>query len=60
MYSNEIEKILLKSNNIIHATLYKSIIDNSPQIKEIKYDSCNDTFQIWTHDGYHWVFHVCK
>ena len=55
MYSNEIEKLLKLRNYLISIQEYLEII-KSPQIDHIKYE--NDTFYIWTNDGYNFTLKI--
>ena len=55
MYSNEIEKLLKLRNYLISIQEYLEII-KSPQIDHIKYE--NDTFYIWTTDGYNFTLKI--
>lgn len=49
MYSEEIQRLLELRNNFISYKEYVQII-KSPQIDHVKYE--NQTFKIWTTDGY--------
>ena len=57
MYSNEIEKLLKLKNYLITIQEYLEII-KSPQIDHIKYE--NDTFFMWSNDGYKFTFKIKK
>lgn len=58
MYSWEIDNVIKEHGYHIPSYLYEEIILSSPQIHEIKYDSCGDTFRIRTKDNYNWTFFV--
>ena len=49
MYSYEIQELLELRNYYVSVKEYMEII-KSPQIDHIKYE--NQTFKIWTNDGY--------
>lgn len=53
MYSYEIENLLKLRNYLITVQEYYKIA-NSPQIDHIKYE--NDTFFMWSNDGYTFKF----
>lgn len=55
MYSYEIEKLLKLKNYLITVQEYYEII-KSPQIDHIKYE--NDTFFMWSKDGYSFKFRI--
>ena len=59
MYSWEICNELEKYNYLIPSEIYKEICD-SPQIKNIKYESFGDCYELYTNDGYYWKFRVIK
>lgn len=58
MFSYEIQELLQKNNFTIKHDMYSSICLSSPQIDRIKYDSYNNNFQMWTSDGYYWIFSI--
>lgn len=60
MYSYEIDQILKSQNYIINSVLYLQICNTSPQITRIKYEAFQDSFTIWTDDGWCWNFKVIK
>ncbi len=57
MYSNEIQQTLESNSYNINSETYLNICSTSPQIKEIKYNSYENCFEIWANDGY-WKFTV--
>lgn len=57
MYSYEIEKLLKLRNYLISIKEYLEIT-KSPQIDHIKYE--NDTFFMWSNDGYTFKFKLKK
>lgn len=57
MYSYEIENLLKIRNNLVSIKEYIKIV-NSPQINHIKYE--NDTFYVWSNDGYKFTFKIKK
>ena len=48
MYTWEIEKLLELKNYILHGEEYSRIIKTSPQIKKIKYNAHDNSFETWT------------
>ena len=50
MYTWEIEKLLKIKNYILYCDEYVHMIDTSPQIKEVKYNAYDDTFDTWTRE----------
>ena len=52
MYSYEIENLLKLRDYIISSSEYFEILNTSPQINNVKYDTGNDTIQIKTDDKY--------
>ncbi len=48
MYTWEIEKLLKLKNYILYCDEYLHIVKTSPQIKKIKYNAYDDTFETWT------------
>ncbi len=59
MYSYQIQQILDSNNYNINSETYINICSTSPQIKEVKYSSYGNYFEIWTSDGY-WKFNVYR
>jgi len=59
MYSYQIQQILESNNYSIDSETYLNICSTSPQIKEIKYNSYENYFEIWANDGY-WKFSVYR
>ena len=55
MYSHEILELLKLKKKILNYSEYLQVI-NSPQIDHIKYE--NDTFNVWTKDGYSFSFRL--
>lgn len=60
MYSEEISSLLSENNYMIKRTEYFNICDTSPQISHVHYDAYSNRYHIYTDDGYHWEFAVCK
>ena len=58
MYSWEIDQKMKEYNYNIPSFLYIDIISNSPQIKYIKYNPYDNSFEIWTNEGIYWKFKV--
>ena len=52
MYSYEIDNLLKLRDYIISSSEYFEILNTSPQINNVKYDTGNDTIQIKTDDKY--------
>ncbi len=50
MYTWEIENLLKLKNYVLYGDEYLHMISTSPQIKEIKYNAYNDTFESWTRE----------
>ena len=48
MYTWEIENLLKLRNNILYCDEYEHMFKTSPQIKKIKYNAYDDTFETWT------------
>ncbi len=48
MYTWEIENLLKLKNYILDGEEYLRIINTSPQIKKIKYNAYDNTFDTWT------------
>jgi hypothetical protein len=57
MYSYEIAKLLKIRQNLVSIQEYLKII-KSPQIDHIKYE--NDTFFLWSNDGYSFKLKIKK
>ena len=57
MYSEEIQRLLELRNYFISYKEYIQII-KSPQIDHIKYE--NQTFKIWTTDGYYFKLKLIR
>ena len=55
MYSQEIQKLLELRNYYVSVKEYIQII-KSPQIDHVKYE--NQTFKIWTNDGYRFALKI--
>lgn len=55
MYSEEIKNLLELKNYYIEVKEYLKII-NSPQVDHIKYE--NQSFNVWTKDGYYFKFKI--
>ena len=60
MYSWEIDKAMKEHNYDLPSGLYLKICKESPQIRNVTYSACGDSFDIWTDDGSHWNFKVHK
>lgn len=58
MYSHEISAVLEGKNRVISSTEYSEIVDNSPQISRVKYNTYTNRFEIWTKDSYYFDFKV--
>lgn len=58
MYSYEIDNLLKLRDYIISSSEYFEILNTSPQINNIKYDTSNDTTMIRTDDNYEVKFKV--
>lgn len=56
MYSYEIDFVLKSRNYCIDSSAYLQICKSSPQISQIRYDSFENIFEIWTDDNYYWKF----
>ena len=48
MYTGEIENLLKLRNYILYCDEYEHMFKTSPQIKKIKYNAYDDTFETWT------------
>ena len=48
MYTWEIENLLKLKQYLLTGREYLNMVQTSPQIKRIKYNPYNDTFEIWT------------
>ncbi len=48
MYTWEIEDLLKFRNYILYNDEYNKIMKTSPQIKHVKYNSYDNTFETWT------------
>lgn len=61
MYSHEIDCYLRDKNYLLNSDELLDIIDVrvNTQIKEIKYNTFDDSYEIWTYDGWYWKF-KCK
>ena len=55
MYSSEIKQFLYEHSNTISREEYKMLTDiqQSPQIKKIKYDAFNNIYEMETADGFY-------
>lgn len=62
MYSYEIKQYLYERNNVLSRDEYLELTDlgKNPQIKSMKYDTSNDTYEIVTSDGYFFKFLVLQ
>lgn len=60
MYSHEIQKWLELRNYLLTVKEYFNICKTSPQIREVSYNSFEDTFNIITDDNYNFKFKVKK
>jgi hypothetical protein len=64
MYSWEIQKYLDERNYHVDSDEMYNIVDTSPQINWIEFNSCSDkdfSYKIGTKDGYTWVVWMkCK
>lgn len=60
MYSWEIKNLMELRNYLISVKEYLYICNNSPQIREVKYDPYQDNFMIETDDNYKVYFKVKK
>jgi len=62
MYSWEIQQLLELRQYLLTVQEYLEIsnIQNNPQLKEVKYDPYQDSFEIWTKDDYYFKFKVKK
>lgn len=58
MYSYEINGIMKKHNYRIPSNVYLRICKTSPQIKRVKYEPFENSFEIWTDDKAYWKFEV--
>ena len=60
MYSYEIKQFLFERNNILTLEEYLMITDvnRNPQIRKMKYNSRDDTYEMSTSDGYFFKFKV--
>ncbi len=62
MYSYEIKQFLYDRNNVLSRDEYLEITDLSknPQIREMKYNTFDDTYEVTTSDGYFFKFMVLR
>lgn len=60
MYSDEIGVLLATKNYYIDSETYLKFCETSPQINRLKFDSYSSTFEVWTNDGYYWMFRVYR
>lgn len=62
MYSHEINEFLWSRDYSLTIPEYCHLtnIKDSPQISRIKYDPFTDKFEMWTSDGWYWIFCIVK
>ena len=60
MYSWEIQAALKEYNYYIPSWLYNKICKESSQIRKVEYSGRDDSFDLWTTDGYHFKFKVYR
>ena len=58
MYSHEIQQLFELRNYLISNIEYLNIIDTSPQINHVRYNSYSDEFETWTNDNYYFKYKV--
>lgn len=58
MYSYEIDTVIKKNNYNLESQTYLHICKTSPQIKEVKYNGFDDSYEMCTDDDYYWKFKV--
>lgn len=59
MYSEEIN-VMISNKEFLTLEEYRlaSDVHKNPQIDHIKYDPFEDSYHIWTNDGWHWSFRL--
>lgn len=60
MYSFEINQTLESQNYNIDSETYLDICNTSPQISQVKYDTYDNKYEIWTNDNYYWKINVYR
>lgn len=60
MYSYEISQILAENNYNIDHEIYLRILNSSPQIRFIHYDSFGDYFEMTDEENNYWKFNVYR
>lgn len=60
MYSCEINQTLESQNYNIDSETYLDICNTSPQISQVKYDTYDNKYEIWTNDNYYWKINVYR
>lgn len=60
MYSYEINQTLESHNYNIDSETYIDVCSTSPQISRVKYDPCDNKYEIWTNDNYSWKINVYR
>lgn len=62
MYSYEIKQFLHERNGILSREEFLEITDTerNPQIKSMKYNTADDTYELVTNDGYFFSFMVLR
>lgn len=58
MYSYEIEQFINSKTGILRSVDYLQVLHTSPQIRNVEYNSQDDTFRIYTDDQYNFNFKV--
>lgn len=60
MYSWEIQQTLEEQNYSITSETYENILNTSPQIRHVKYDPYDNSYEVQTNNNEHWKFAVYK
>lgn len=60
MYSYEIDENLKSQKYDVDSKTYLHICQSISQISQIKYNSFESSFKLWTNDNYYWKFEVSK
>lgn len=58
MYSYEIQQLMELKQYVLEAKEYLNILNTSPQINNVSYNTYSDLFHIGTDDRYSWDFKV--
>ena len=59
MYSEEIDSFLRARNFILNRDEYMELTpQKNPQISRLSYNTAENSFHLYTYDGYEWKFYV--